>query len=362
MSRTKVMHVINNLEIGGAETVLSLITREHAAYDDLETVVVSLEGHGPLADEMRANGVRVVDFGYRLFMPYIHKFDPYFRIRLFLFALRERPDVIHGHLLGGEDFAKVLGMLLRRPVVTTLHDMMIWPGRKQRFLNRFVTKAVAVSKPVEKHLLEVYGLPAERIALIPNAIDMDRFKDSKKAYDPAEPVFIYVGRLFSSKGIEFAMRGLARLKEEYPGLRFLIFGKKVFDQDYERWTGLARESGWDFIEFRGPTADVPGALAQGDVFVLPSQTEGFSLAVLEAAAASKPIIATRAGSIPEMMVDGVSGYFVEYGDSDAIYEAAKRILDDDAVETFGAASFRTVEHTFNIREVARDYHDLYRSV
>lgn len=362
MAKIKVMHIINNLEIGGAETILALVNRELKGYDDIDSMVVSLEGHGPLEAEMVRNGVRVKNFHYRLFLRHIHKFDPYFRIRLFLFALQERPDIIHGHLLGGEDFAKVLGMLLRRPVVTTLHDTMIWPGVKQRFLNRFITKAIAVSPPVAKHLAEVYGLPDERIEIIPNAVDMDKFRDSKKVYDPAHPVFIYVGRLFSTKGIEFAMEGLSRLWAEHPEIEFLIYGKQVFEQDYIRWTTMAKERGWTFVTFMGPTNDVPAALATGDVFVLPSQTEGFSIAVLEAAAASKPIIATRAGSIPEMVVEGESGYFVEYGDAGQIYEAAKKLIEGNDVETFGHVSYETVEHKFNIRKVARMHHDLYASI
>lgn len=361
MKKIKVIHVINNLEIGGAEKVLALLLENLRTHPNVESKVVSLEGHGPLEGDISRLGVEVKNFHFNLFTPLLRRIDPYFRFSLYFYFVKEKPDIIHGHLIRGEDFAKVLGGLLGIPVITTLHDVMIRPGRKQKFLNRFLTKAIAVSPVVASHLEQVYQIPKDKVIIIPDAIDTTVFAGSKKVFDSANPVFIYIGRLFKTKGIEFAIEGLAMVQKEIPGLKFLIYGKKVFQDDFDKWQSLIKRNKWDFVEFMGPTNDVPAALGKGDIFVLPSKSEGFSMAVLEAAAASKPIIATRTGSITEMLKEGETGYFVEYGDSEQIYQSAKKII-TKGVEQMGRESRELVKDKFNIEKVAEMYYNLYSSI
>lgn len=356
------MHIINNLEVGGAEKMLVLLVKELSKRDDLEIHVVSLEGHGPLNTELPDN-VILKEFRYHLFWNrLINKLNPNFRLGLYLYAKMIRPDVIHGHLIKGEDIAKVLGKLLKVPVVTTSHDALIFPRQKVKRLNKYISKAVAVSEFVARHLDSAYGLNPDKIEVIPNAIETELFERGKKKFDAKKPVFIYIGRLLESKGIDDAIMGLARLRNDYPALQFLIYGKEVYAAYLKYLKKLVLDNSFDFVHFMGRTDNVPAALATGDIFVLPSQSEGFAISVLEAAAAGKPIIATRTGAIPDMVVDHRSGILVDWHSPEQIYLATKEILDDRLVEKYGKQSSSIAHSSFSIKKVGQMYYDLYRSL
>lgn len=358
----KIMHIINNLEVGGAEKMLVLLANHMSKQQDIKLYVVSLEGHGPLGAQLPDNVV-LKQFGYHLFWNrLINKFNPNFRVGLFLYVKKIKPDIIHGHLIKGEDIAKVLGHMLKVPVVTTSHDALIYPGWKTKRLNKYVSKAVAVSKFVAKHLQSAYGIKVENIEVIPNAIETELFKKGEKKFDVKKPIFIYVGRLLESKGIEDAIKGLAQLRDDYPDMNFLIYGKEVYVSYLKYLKKLVAENGWDFVRFMGRTDDVPRALSNGDIFVLPSQSEGFAISVLEAAAAHKPIIATRTGAIPDMVIDHKSGILIDWNNPEQIYQAAKEMLEGNLVEKYGNQSSQIANNSFKLSIVSRMYCDLYFKV
>lgn len=171
MSRKiKIMHIINNLEVGGAEKMLILLLSELSKMSDVELYLVSLEGHGPLIKQVPSS-VIIKNFKYKLFGR-LSRFDHNIRLGLLSYVKSVKPDIIHGHLFRGEDIAKTVGGLTKTPVITTSHDILINPGRKDRMLNRFLTKAVAVSAIVAKHLKKAYKISENKITIIPNAIDI----------------------------------------------------------------------------------------------------------------------------------------------------------------------------------------------
>ena len=356
--KMKVLHVINNLGIGGAERVLYLLLEELTKNEDTEITLVSLEGHGELTDEFRKLPIKLKEFKFHLFVPFFERLDPCFRFRLWFFARNVDPDVIHGHLIRGEDFAKVLGGLLKKPVVTTSHDCCIFPGRKQKFFNRYLTRAVGVSELVAKHLRQIYKLPKAKVSVIPNAIKTSEFKKATKVFDIGNPVFVYVGRLIDTKGVQFAISGLSKLVKKYPGLKLIIFGDGWYRENLEK---LVQDNSYDFVEFKGKTRDIPQALSEGDIFVMPSESEGFSMAVLEAIAAGKPIVATKTGAIPNMIREGENGYFVKYGKAEDIAEAADKLLKAD-IAKMQKVSQKIADSHFSIEKVAREYYALYLSV
>jgi glycosyltransferase involved in cell wall biosynthesis len=356
--KIRVLHIINNLGIGGAERVLLLLLEELSRRDDLDITLVSLEGHGDLTEDFEKLPIKLKKFKYHLFIPIFERFDPCFRIGLWLYAKSINPDIIHGHLIRGEDFAKVLGGVLGKPVITTSHDCCIFPGRKQKFFNRFLTRAVGVSKLVADHLHDIYRLPEDIISVIPNAIKTDDFRESVKKFDIKEPIFIYIGRLIDSKGVQFAIEGLAKLRDSYPKMKFLIFGDGWYRGKLEK---NVAENKYDFVEFRGKIRDIAAALKEGDIFVLPSMSEGFSMAVLEAIAAGKPVIATKTGAIPEMLSEGKNGYFVKYGKASEIATAAKKLLQSD-IPVMQKTSMEIAKSHFSIEKVALKYYNLYLNV
>lgn len=360
--KTKVLHVINNLKIGGAEKILTLLLKELAKRPDLELHLILLEGGGPLVKELPKE-VATKIFTYRLFWPKgLSLLVPRFRFSLWNYVRQIQPDIIHGHLFQGEDFAKVLGMVFKKPVVVTTHDTMVWAGRRSRLLNRFLVKGVAVSKPVAKYLRAEYQLPAKKVTVIPNAIDAKLFSQAGKKFNPQKPVFIYIGRLLKLKGIEDAIKGLARLQKDCPKLEFLVYGKAVFPEYLRELKKLVADNQWSFVKFMGPTNDVPRALAKADIFISPSETEGFGMSVLEAAVAGKPVIATKVGAIPEIIKDGVSGFLVEYNQPEQIYQVAKKILDKNLVASFGRQAQKQANQRYDLPTISEQYYQLYQEI
>lgn len=359
--KIKVMHIINNLGVGGAEKYLTLLLSTLAKRDDIELYLVLLQGQGVLIKELPEN-VHVRKFNFNIFYPVLNRLDPHARLALLRYVKQIKPDIIHGHLYKGEDFTKVLGALTKIPVITTSHDMLIWPGRKERFFNRYLTEAVAISEAVAKHLKDVYKLSPSKIKVIPGAIDSKLFRNSDKIFNKEKPVFIYIGRLLESKGIEDAIRGLALLRSDYPKLRFLVYGKETEKGYRAKLEKLVSDNGWDFVKFMGITNDVPAALKQGDISILASRSEGYAISVLEAATAGKPVIATRAGAIPDIVEDGKSGILVDWNSPDQIFKAAKKLLDENLVVKFGKYATKKANQCYDINTVADMYYDLYRSV
>lgn len=360
--KIKVMHIINNLEVGGAEKILVLLAKELSKRDDLDIYVVSLEGHGPLAADLPSR-VHYKQFNYHLFLgPVISRLDMNFRFGLYKYVKQIKPDIIHGHLFKGEDFAKLLGALTKTPVITTSHDSLVWPGRKTKLLNRYLVNAIAVSKSVADHLRVACEISENKIVIIPNAIETKLFEAGKKSFNKTKPVFIFIGRLLKSKGIDDAIIGLAKLRSDYPNLQLLIYGKEVFKSYKDSLDKLVAKNKYDFVKFMGRTDDVPSALRTGDIFILPSQSEGFAISVLEAAAASKPVIATKVGAIGDMVIEGKSGLFVDWHSPDQIYLAAKKILDENLVEKYGKVGREIARNSFDISKVEQMHYDLYKKV
>lgn len=361
IKKIKILHIINNLKIGGAERMLVTLLNSLADMGIFEIHLISLE-HGDDLKSFLSKKIIHKEFGYDVFGPkIIGKLYISFRFGLYDYVKKIKPDIIHGHLLRSEDFAKILGALLKKPVIVTLHDKIYKPNFFTIFLNNYLSKMVVVSEAVSLFAKKIYKLPDEKIMVIPNAINIDEYLESGKDFNRDEPVFIYIGRLLKSKGIEDAIVGLSKLVTYYPKMKFLIYGKEVSDGYGEYLKQMTKANRYSFVKFMGNTMDVPGALKKGDIFILPSQSEGFAISVLEAAAASKPIIATDTGVIAEVVKCDRSGELVEWNSPNQIYNAAKKIIDNDLVKDYGKQARIDVIKKYSLNDVVKKYKNLYRS-
>ena len=114
------------------------------------------------------------------------------------------------------------------------------------------------------------------------------------------------------------------------------------------------------VIFYGFTADIPSFLATIDVFVLPSLYEGLGVAAIEAMAAGKPVIATRVGGLPELVEDGVTGFLVPPGDSEALANSISRLLSrEELMEQMGRNGWERVQRHFTMEQMAKKNEDYY---
>ena len=285
-------------------------------------------------------------------------------------------DVIHAHMLVPDGWAAAaVGAELEVPVVATGHraDVLDIPARGPRNAAQVeravetIDQVVTVSRAIGD-AAEALGRPRRPIEVVANGADITRFhpRDRREArvrlgLDPDEPTISYVGKLVPRKGVDTLVEALGLLARRPGGApQLVVAGIGELREDMEE---RARRLGvHDRIRFLGkvPHDEVPWVMATGDVFVLPSLSEGLPTVVCEAMACGLPVVATAVDGTPEAVRDGRTGYLVPPREAEPLAAALGRVLDDPA----GAERMRREALEIALREYtweanARRYDEIY---
>lgn len=324
------MHVIDTGGPGGAETVfLHTATRLDPARFRSVAVV---GGPGWLAEQLHAHDLA----------PQILPAKGAFNVR-YLFALRRLArhheiDVILSHLYGSAVYASMAGALLSIPVVSVLHGHTDVPNTerfasvKAAIVRRGCRKVTFVSERLQEHLRPRLGLASGQCTVIPNGVDTRTFRPDRNNSLRAElgladdTVLIgAIGNVRKPKAYDVLLRAAHALVQRSLRHHLVIAGERAntLGTQLEQ---LVRELGIErHVTFLGLRPDVSRVLNSLDVFVLSSQTEGFSIACIEAMACGVPIVATRSGG-PEQILEGEAGLLVPTGDPEAMAAAIERVI------------------------------------
>lgn len=351
----RIAHVALQLATGGMEKLLVEFAR-HADRQRFEPLFITLGEKGQIAQELEACGCQVVALdeppGLR----------PALVLRLARLFAGLGPDIVHTHntkpLLyagGAARLARVGG------VVHTNHGQYFGSTHSQRTLFKIAARCadriVCVSAD-SRDLSMRQGLPAAAGGTIQNGIDVSRF--AFKGTHPGAPAVV-VARLSPEKDIPTLLRAVRLVVEQEPGFRLRIAGDGACFDELKQ---LARQLELcAHIEFLGEVRDVPKLLGGASMCVLASVTEGISLTILEAMASGLPMVATRVGGTPEVVVDGVTGILVPPGDPAALAGGLLRIWRDPELGArLGEAGRRRVESYFDVRRMVTEYQLLYLDV
>ena len=248
---------------------------------------------------------------------------------------RERPDVFHAHMSSpvAAKYALAAAVLARVPAVlgTVQVGEFVPPDRSTywqlRALAHGVDRYLAVSRDIADGLVERLDWPREKIEVVYNAVDVERFDvppppGLREELGGEGPLVLTPARLNEQKGHSVLLEAIAQV----PGARFVLAGDGPEREVLESLT--ARLGIADRVLFLGRRSDIPQLLAACDVFALPSLYEGSSLAVLEAMAAGIPIVSSAIGGTDELLDDGRSGLLVPPGDPAALAAALNRVIGD----------------------------------
>ncbi len=349
----RVVHVSFGLDVGGQEKLLVEFSR-HADQSRFELVFVSLGDRGALAGDLENCGARVVTMGEPLGL------KPRLLYRLSRMLRRMRPDVIHTHDHRALFYAGPAAWAARVPlVINTRHGKNFHLTPRQvaigRHLARLVDRYVCVSDDVRSQCI-AEGIAPSRLLTILNGIDVEQFAFSGPA--PAGKI-VAVARLSPEKDVANLVRAMAIAVRQDPGVCLEVAGDGPCLPELRR---LVSDLGLGVcVSFLGQVRNVPGLLAQSGLFVLPSRSEGISLTLLEAMARGLPVVATRVGGTPEVVVEGQTGLLVPPGDPAALAEALLLLRrDPEAGRRMGAAGRRRVERLFDVRRMVAEYEELYR--
>jgi N-acetyl-alpha-D-glucosaminyl L-malate synthase BshA len=284
---------------------------------------------------------------------------------------RERLDVVHAHYavphaVSAHLARQVLGREGPR-IVTTLHGTDITlVGTDPSFLplTRYsIVESDAVTAPsawLARATHAVLEVPARvDIDVIPNFVDTEQFRPGRSPSSPTRTL-VHVSNFRPVKRVDDVVRIFARVRAALSA-RLRLVGD---GPERPRIEALARELGVaGDVELMGERVDLPDVLGDADLFLLPSETESFGLAALEAMACGVPVVASDVGGVPEVVAHGTSGLLCPLGDVPAMADAALRLLRDEPLRArFAAAARRRAESDFQIEPAVDRYEAVYRRV
>ncbi len=271
-------------------------------------------------------------------------------------ALTKRVDLL---LIGHVNYAplglalKLLMPRLRYSVM--VHGIEVWsrlPKLKRYALQRadFIT---SVSQYTKDRVVSLNGVAPDRIYLLPNALECEASGNTGTENDPNLPSglkLLSVCRLDRAeryKGVDTVINALPAVIQQIPSLNYYVIGDGT---DLERHKMLAREKGLaDRVHFLGSVSatTLQAYYRACDVFVMPSAGEGFGIVYLEAMQHGKPVIAAKSGAAPEVVLDGITGHLVEYGNKEQLARTLIELcLDDEQRRRLGSAGSRRLQDNF----------------
>ncbi len=359
----RVLHVVENLDVGGLERVVVDLVRGARA---CEPAVACLGDGGALADDVRGAGHPLRALARR------RGVDWFLLPRLVRLARRHGARVVHCHnrgpLVYGAPAARLAG---GARVVFTAHGART-AGRPHAARWRrlgLLDAVVCVSADAARIATGAGGVDPRIVHVIPNGIDVTRFdapvdrgETRRRLGIPATAVVAgIVARLTRAKAHDVLLDAFERVASRRADAWLLVVGDgELRNAVEERVRAMdARER----VVLAGERRDVPAVLAAMDVFVLSSVTEGLAVTLLEAMAARRPVVATRVGGNAEVVVDGETGRLVRPSDPVALADAMLEVMArPPAAEAMGRAGRARVEARFSTRAMVDAYERLYASL
>jgi glycosyltransferase involved in cell wall biosynthesis len=255
--------------------------------------------------------------------------DPIAFAQLVAYLVRNRPAILHTHLVHAETYGLLAGSITRVPVrFSTKHGFnefreMPYFGVADRAVASLAHVEIAISRGLARYLEDVEGFDGESFEIVHYGIEPD---GEPKPYGGAAPRLLCVGRLIPIKGHIVLLRAFAAARKELPELELEIAGRGPLEPALR---ALARELGiGDAVRFLGHVTPIQGAIEEASVVVVPSMGEGFGMVALEAMERARPVIAASIGGLGEIVQDGVTGVLVPPGEADPLAAAIVRVASD----------------------------------
>jgi glycosyltransferase involved in cell wall biosynthesis len=284
-------------------------------------------------------------------------------------CLCQRPAIVHVHSASNASFLRKSLLLLMARVAgckTIFHlhgggfrDFVARSGRlKRRWIRHTLENSSRVIALSEGWAAFVRAFaPQARVAVLPNSVPLPG------SVSPGEPGrILFLGRVEDAKGVTELLSACARIAPRLPALRLVLGGNGHLDETRRRARELGIGQRIELPGWIGPAARA-AELARAEVFCLPSHAEGLPMALLEAMAAGKAVVASKVGAIPEAVSDGDNGLLVPPRDSQALAAALERLLRDAALRArLGQRARQTVEQHYSLDAVGARLGNIYHEL
>lgn len=374
--KIKILHVVRPAAGGIKSHLLSLIK---SADGELFEVMVACPP-GMFNNEDLRPGTAIFPINIKgQISPFI---DLSVIIKLVKVLKSQNIDIVHVHGYKAGLLGRIAARLAGTKVVfLTVHNFVFGSGGKRpRFkemllntvnsvLDRNTQCIIAVSQELKRDIIVRRKISEARIlgakiVTVNNGIDVKQYRSSgnlnilSQLGIPPGQLVGTVARLAPQKGIEYFVRAAAMVSMVKKETYFIVVGDGPLRERLEEEAKALNLKGKLF--FIGQREDVPNILPLLEMLVIPSVMEGFGLVALEAMAASRPVVASRVGGLPEVVEDGVTGLLVPPGNAEALGAAILKLLgDEEKAREMGRKGYKRVQERFSIEIMARQMQDLY---
>lgn len=358
----KIAYLIGHLKTGGTQKHLYELLRR-LDRSRFAPRIYCLRGKGDMVQEFRRLGVHVEDLQ-------LNGGGPKGLVRLFRFARqlkKQEISILHCYLPRANFFGAIAGRMARVPIVLiSKRTLEAQKELKQivrcRWADAWADAVVANSAEALRHAVVNGGCSLGKLHLVANGVDLSRYRTPvANGSNGKQPMVGTVVRLEAVKGPDAFVQAAARIAAEMPQARFVVVGDGAMREDLER--AAAALGLGDRIRFMGQRDDVADILPTFSVFILPSLIEGMSMALLEAMAAARPIVATAVGGNVDLITHGENGLLVPPGDPEKMARAALQLLNNPAwASGLGRAAQTLVLHHHSADSMVRRLEEIYHEL
>ena len=373
MQGNKILFLITGLAYGGAEMQLvRLATRLKMRGWDV--AVVSLLPPKAYLEELEKAGIPVYSLNIHKKFP-----DPRPLFRLIRLIRKFRPHIIHSHMVHANILARIVRPFVSVPVLVCTAHNIDERGRKgsgklrilaYRFTDFLCDLTTQVSKAGLERYVQIRAVPRHKIRYIPNGVDLERFRFDPVARSRLREelnlqnkfVWIAVGRFHHAKDYPNMFYAFAQILGKKPAARLLIAGDGPLRIEMEK---LAQKLGiTQQVKFLGIRCDVPELLSASDAYVMSSEWEGMPMVLLEASAATLPIVATDVGGNREIVIHGKTGFLVPPKDPTALAQGMLKLmnLSEEDRRKMGQNARQHIGQNFAMERVVDLWESLYREL
>ncbi len=369
--KLKILYLINNLTIGGAETLL-LATIKQLNPNHFDVYVCTLLKNGNLLYKDFEQHSKIYSLNMRSFHDIIGLY------RLVKYIKYNNFDIVHTHLCYADTYGQLASCFFTKPIyISTFHLCDLWKEGKtlkhylrikfENILIRRFKKIIAVSNPVRDFAIKYQKFPNDKIITILNGVVVDAFRRNDiqvnyihKELNLSSDTVLYgtIARLDQQKGHAFLIHAYDKIKHEVPNLKLIFIGDGIERQEIQALINKLNLS--DNIYILGFRQDIKEILSSIDVFILPSVNEGLPISLLEAMSNSLPVIVTDVGGISTVVRNNIDGYIIPPQNINILSEKMKILYSNiDLRIKMGNNSFERIKEDFSLDKYLRQLEELY---
>ena len=386
-----IIHIITRLDMGGSaqNTLLTALSHDPQRYNvslikgsTHESAMTEAESQLVNSQLAKAEklGVDIIDLP-----SLVRRISPWNDLKAlvstFVILQRCKPQIVHTHTSKTGIIGRLAAWLTRTPIIIHTPHGHVFYGhfskplswlflQLERLLGRITHHQIALTPEEGKDYLNLSVAKPDNISVIHSGVEMNRFKQSVTGNNPKRNelgipldslVVGFVGWLTAIKGVSFLVRAMSGVIQKHQNCLLVLVGKgdekgeeEIKLKEQVENLGLA-----DNARFLGWRQDVDEITRCFDVFVLPSLNEGMGRVLVEAMAAGLPIVATRVGGIPDLVIDGKNGMLVPPKDTVALERAISELLSDKARRKQMGETGKRMCRPYSVEAMVEKINDLY---